>query len=375
MERYLIRVRAWLLCIVAAVLGACQTATGGFDSLGSKPIEPVSAQTSLERGAAAVKRERWDEAVAHFGNAYRRNPYNPIVQFNYGLANAKAGNELVAIALFDTFIAAVPNAANRPRIERQIERLETAAEGKIARLFDLSEESIRKLPDGPIAQYDLSQRKWDLFHLIAWTQFEAGDQARARRNLATALRMVRAADPEAEQIDRQQIEWDRESYARESRNFGTGKFHWLYTIGNMQAEAEDFDAAFATLQKMADDHMSRREVQGSIFWRKISQTIAAGDLDGALRLSKPGSWKVALPVPKRTYFLYEYAASELSEALIKAGRVAEAMMLERSIAVSDRDSFLAGQIDDLFRAGYGKVRRLGDNRRPSFVLRKRAISA
>ena len=79
--------------------------------------EAFAADTDLEKGFAAAQKERWDQAVDYFGKAFEANPYNPIVQFNFGLAQEKAGNELVAIALLNTYLAAVPEAANRDQVE------------------------------------------------------------------------------------------------------------------------------------------------------------------------------------------------------------------------------------------------------------------
>ncbi len=294
-----------------------------------------AADSDLEKGFEAALEEDWQEAVEHFGYAFERNPYNPIVQFNYGLAQARIGNELPAIALLNTYLAAVPNAANRPQVEAQIEALLSNAEVKSRRIFEVAIESVRALPPGQIGRISTSARRWDLLWLIAGSQAESGYLAEARETLELATIILSQTTYRTEELDEGQFgAWSR-ILARSLADFPGQSL--LNDIAIAQANAQDFEAAERTLAELVATDHEARDLLSTLITQRIFRRMDAGDLAGAVRiLDSPESLYGAMSETQDeqldSTWLAErlkYPAAQLIDAYLQSGDLQAAASVAR----------------------------------------------
>lgn len=116
-----------MLCAAAVLLAAAQETT--------PPALPPEAQQAFDRGLKAVQQQEWDLAIRYFTDANTTAPYASTVLFNLGLAHARAGHELPAIAWLQAYLAATPQAPNAEAIRAEIERLKTVTQGKMNTIF------------------------------------------------------------------------------------------------------------------------------------------------------------------------------------------------------------------------------------------------
>lgn len=130
-----------VIAAVVVLIGAVAAAVAAdADAL------PAAAREAFERGLAAAEQQQWPVAIRYFaeaqaavtredGSSFRLGPSASTVFFNLGLAHAKAGHELPAIAWLQAYLAREGRPANAEAIRKEIVRLEVAIEGKIARII------------------------------------------------------------------------------------------------------------------------------------------------------------------------------------------------------------------------------------------------
>ena len=151
-----------MLC-VAALPAAAQERTA--------PALPPDGQQAFDRGLMAVQLQEWDLAIRYFTAASYTGPVVPTVLFNLGLAHARAGHELPAIAWLHAYLAVTPQAPNAEAIRAEIERLKTVMRGKMNAIFQTAITAAQQLdPNGPFLQ----DKDTALFG-IADSQARAGD--------------------------------------------------------------------------------------------------------------------------------------------------------------------------------------------------------
>ena len=100
---------------------------------------PPAAQAAFERGVIAAEQQHWLVALRYFSEAQKKAPAAAPILFNLGLAHAKAGQELAAIAWLQAYLAAAPQAPNAAAVRTEILRLDVATEAKIARIVQEAE--------------------------------------------------------------------------------------------------------------------------------------------------------------------------------------------------------------------------------------------
>jgi hypothetical protein len=106
------------------------------------PIPETDPEALYNAGLEAAQREDWRVAIAYFTAAHQRAHLEPRYMYNLGLAHARAGHEVAAIAWLSTFLLAEPNAPNRAAIWNQIAQLEAASQEETGLLWRRAQEGV-----------------------------------------------------------------------------------------------------------------------------------------------------------------------------------------------------------------------------------------
>jgi hypothetical protein len=155
------------------------------------PIPETDPEALYNAGIEAAQREDWRVAIAYFTAAHQRAHLVPRYMYNLGLAHARAGNDVSAVAWFAAYLTAEPNAANRAAVLAQIRSSEGAARAKIDRLWQGVLEAAPRVPVlAPRNEY--SDHWWEgrggAYAAGALAAARAGDWTRASQLLDLALR-------------------------------------------------------------------------------------------------------------------------------------------------------------------------------------------
>jgi tetratricopeptide (TPR) repeat protein len=97
------------------------------------PAEPPPSQVAdealqqakmhFEAGKAAFNAQDYPTAIREFKAAEALRP-SPLLSYNIGLANEKLGKKRVAVKYYRRYLEQLPNAPNRPDVERSIAALD-----------------------------------------------------------------------------------------------------------------------------------------------------------------------------------------------------------------------------------------------------------
>jgi hypothetical protein len=99
-----------------------------------------AAKEPLQKGLAAAQQQDWKLAIRYFLEAQKADPDAPQIWFNLGLASSKLpGYELRALAWFQAYLLAVPDAPKADAIRQQIATLEVAFESRMSKVIDALE--------------------------------------------------------------------------------------------------------------------------------------------------------------------------------------------------------------------------------------------
>ncbi len=101
--------------------------------------------TRLREGLEAVKQSDWATATERFTQAHLIAPEHPVPLYNLGLAQMSAGNPTAAIAWWEAYLVAAPNADNASRVRAEIARLRQAAVEDIRRYFERARTALEEL--------------------------------------------------------------------------------------------------------------------------------------------------------------------------------------------------------------------------------------
>jgi tetratricopeptide (TPR) repeat protein len=88
-------------------------------AIAASPADTATAQAAYQSGVAAFKETRYEEALAHFEAAHALDP-SPILLYNMARANEELGRPAAAIARFEQYLAAAPEATDRADVERRV---------------------------------------------------------------------------------------------------------------------------------------------------------------------------------------------------------------------------------------------------------------
>lgn len=154
----------------ATVLALFATATP-FSVRAADTALPPEAQEAMARGLAAARQQEWPLAIKHLTEARKIAPTDPQVAFNLALACDKAGGrELLAITLYRSYLAGVPEAANANQVGQRILELEVQTEAGVAKLIRKIKEMVAALPDGAAM---INRDSTDSF--LSYTESQMGD--------------------------------------------------------------------------------------------------------------------------------------------------------------------------------------------------------
>lgn len=183
-----------MLCAVVLLAAAQETTVPELSPEEQQALTAYQAeqqksfQQAFDRGLMAVQLQEWglairyfsdaQEIASHFSDAQKTAPHASTVLFNLGLAHARAGHELPAIAWLHAYLDAAPQAPNAEAIRAEIERLKTVLRGKINAIFQTAIDAVQQLdPPGD---------RWIVIERIALYRAYTGDVegAIATRKLA-----------------------------------------------------------------------------------------------------------------------------------------------------------------------------------------------
>jgi tetratricopeptide (TPR) repeat protein len=112
----------------------------------------LTFQQVFDRGLKAASQQQWEPAIQYFARADEQVRYSgttyPGLCFNLALAHAKAGHDAIAIAWFEAYLAALPEASNAEAIRAEIRRLEAVLEAKAKLLFEEAIKAAHRMPEG-----------------------------------------------------------------------------------------------------------------------------------------------------------------------------------------------------------------------------------
>lgn len=120
--------------------------------------EDAFAGRALDKGLVAAEAGKWTIALDAFNDAWREEPLSPLEMYNLGLAHANAGNPVPAIAWFEAYLVAAPDAPNRAEVQNAIAGLGVQAESNRDALFDRAIAIMQALP--PDESFSYAGGKW-----------------------------------------------------------------------------------------------------------------------------------------------------------------------------------------------------------------------
>jgi hypothetical protein len=145
---------------------------------------PTAADTqkAFKKGTMAAEQGSWDVALKYFNEVLQADQFYFPAYFNMGLAHARAGNELAAIAWFKAYLHYVPDAPDRAQVEDEIARLEVALETKMGKIVAQAEEAALALPEKGANEY--SSPRQDGVNSVFYNLGRIGDMALAEKYVA-----------------------------------------------------------------------------------------------------------------------------------------------------------------------------------------------
>jgi tetratricopeptide (TPR) repeat protein len=264
------------------------------------------ALQSFNAGMDAAKKENWSEAIKQFSQAQKLAPTSPQVLFDLALAYDRGGDkELPALALYEAYLIAAPDAANSQTVHARIKELGTQIETNIRGLITYAQKTAAAIPDdvftygSPDVNLEVKLPYFkNVYNYIANAQINLGDFPGAR---ATLVKVRELADS-IKSLKSQ----DSSDYA---------------TIAYVQVWAKDFEGAMKTAssisikEKVDDFHRS------SAYCAILGAQLEQGDIAVAEKTDKFITNDFFKDIAKR-YF---------ADAKLKAGDIPAAESLASGI--------------------------------------------
>src|SRR5688572_21936087 len=108
----MVRTAALVMALFSSLPAAAQE--GAAPDLGDE-----EARGNFEAGRAAFAAARYDDALPYFERAYELSGRAELL-YNIGIRHDRLGHDAEALAAFEGYLAALPEAANRAEVERRI---------------------------------------------------------------------------------------------------------------------------------------------------------------------------------------------------------------------------------------------------------------
>ncbi len=205
-------------------------------------------RAAYEAGLAAATAGDFKTAVAFFLEAQPKAPLAPQIMYNLGLASARAGYDLLALAWLRAYLVAEPNSAAAGPVAEEIARLEQAIDGQADLLFQKAIELAQTLP----TEGGFNGERAGALDVIASFQAGAGrlDDAFATLSLAGSAWASDATFPFDE---------------------GNRRMDLIAGYGTAAASVGDVAAAQSVLDRLSDE-TRRKQVQDAIDQRNRVQS-------------------------------------------------------------------------------------------------------
>ena len=330
---YLI-LRVVVLLVLALVLSRSVSA----EEANEGTVESLSAETEalIESGMEAIKDGQWDQAIKSLTEVQAEAPKSYKILYNLGIANAEAGErDVIAIAWFNAYLAAVPDALEREQVLEQLENLKIKVNASIVKMLRMADVEAAKITD--------EQMKFETYRAIAMAEIYVGEMSEAKRyaelitdeNSSSSIYleisrtqardgditgaretvdMIVVDDQKSEayseiarlQIESGDLEGAREIAALMIDDYNKSRVY--YDIVRVQADKGDVQSAMDTTALITDDEFS-----SYAYDNVIAAQAKAGDISGAAR--------TLLMVEDPSLEAYR----NIAEAQIKAGDTAGAI--------------------------------------------------
>jgi hypothetical protein len=140
------------------------------------PIPETDPELLFNAGIEAAQREDWRVAIAYFTAAHQRAHLVPKYIYNLGLAHARAGHDLPAMAWLVAYLTAEPNAPNRAAVWAEIAQIETRVRANVDALWALGVQAADSLPNVGSRH---ERYRWRAYGSLAYSALMLGDRDRA----------------------------------------------------------------------------------------------------------------------------------------------------------------------------------------------------
>jgi len=286
-------------------------------------VPPISdAQTAMDRGMAAAKQKEWELAIKYFTEAQKAAPTSPKALFNLALAyDSAGGRELITIAWYRAYLAAMPDAANAKQVEKRLLELEIKVEATIGKLIREAMKATARLPE--------ENSKREAYAAIAEVQAKAGDIAGVKETVER-IKSDYYKSRVYNDIVKVQVKAGDIAGALEiaphitsEDSYKTEVSKVYYKIAEAQVEAGDMAGARNSLAKAKEAAAYiTADYYKSLYYSKIAYTQAkAGDIAGARNsITKAKEIAARMTTASLEHHLYR----SIAKAQVEAGDIAEA---------------------------------------------------
>ena len=128
---------ARLTCLAVVLISLAQTSIALGQGREPTAGQRAAGESLLQAGKAAYDAGNYPQALRDFEQALARLG-RPTIHYDIGQAAARAGEDARALAAFRDYLSALPNAPNRPEVERRIQLHEQAIVNSASLRRDLS---------------------------------------------------------------------------------------------------------------------------------------------------------------------------------------------------------------------------------------------
>jgi tetratricopeptide (TPR) repeat protein len=254
------------------LLGGVSAGSVALAQSSGSALSPAAKGAYL-RGVAAANQGDWELAIKYFGEAREEAPTWPDALHNLAISSHKAGGrELIAIAWYQAYLAAAPNADDADQVRAWIAELDIKVEARLRRLIQRVKKNAGQIKDWG--------DRYEVYQEIVYAQAKAGDIAGAKETAT----LFSDEDEEAKSIAYREIVNGQNDVgdfagAKETASrisYKDKKFFAYRSIADAQARVGDIAGAKETAARILDEEAK------SYAYRDIVDVQAmAGDIAGA----------------------------------------------------------------------------------------------
>lgn len=153
-------------------------------SLADPSVLAPEAQEAFQKGMVAAEQGAMDLALKYFHETQKSSPFYPPVLFNLGVALAKSGKELPAIAWLHAYLVSGAAPEEKKTVEGELLKLEVAVEAKAGDVLKQAAQLADLLPQGQYDQKDAYRRIYGSYAAIG--DLEEAEKFRSRVGVSAA---------------------------------------------------------------------------------------------------------------------------------------------------------------------------------------------